>query len=292
MSVERALQDRGQAVGVAPRPDDHRRRIGAASVGTEVVSHPRATPTFPPWIDAITSGGITDPGEARHRTPPRSERLRRAVKAVVAQALEARGYEALTYPYLSRLAGVEIEELEMVFPSKAELVLAAIDNVHPEPGGPLGHSGRQIVARYLAFWEHRDNTVILREILSAAFSDRRLAVALERHVIDTVIRPFAEEARSTDAYPRARLALSQLVGLAVSRYVLPQQPLASADRETLAAWIGPCLDHYLHQDLGHAVTPAENTLRRAPTERRRSRRADCAGHPWMAATAWTQLASR
>ena len=80
---------------------------------------------------------------------------------------------------------------------------------------------------------------ILRELLCASVSDRRLAVALERHVIGTVIRPFAEEDQSTDAYPRARLAFAALLGLAVSRYVLRQEPLASADHETLAAWMGP-----------------------------------------------------
>jgi hypothetical protein len=224
MSLERALRDCPQAAGVAPRPEDDCGRIGAARAETDAASYPRATPAFRPWIDAITSGGVTDREEARHRTRPRDERVRRAVKAVVAHALEERGYEAASYPYLAQLAGVEIDELERIFPSKADLVLAAIDLVRPQSGTPFRHSGRQIVARYLAFWEHHDNTVILREILCAAFSDRRLAVALERHVIDTVIRPFAEETRSTDAYPRARLAFSQLVGLAVSRTYSRRSP--------------------------------------------------------------------
>ncbi len=58
----------------------------------------------------------------------------------------------------------------------------------------------------------------------------------------------------TDAYPRARLAFSQLLGLAVSRYVLVQEPLASADHETIAAWARPSLDYFLHGELGGSST--------------------------------------
>ena len=174
----------------------------------------------------------------------------------------------------------------------AELALSALEDDRPGPGSPLDRSGREIVARYLAFWERGDNAVILREILCAAFSDRRLAVALERHVIETVVRPFAEENRSTDAYPRARLAFSQLVGLAVSRYVLPKEPLASADHETLAAWIGPSLDHYLHEELGKTMAPITKMPHPAHGVRARSLPTTCVRRARLSATAWTQLASR
>jgi hypothetical protein len=76
---------------------------------------------------------------------------------------------------------------------------------------------------------------------------------VERHATEAIVRPFAVENRSTDACPRARLAFSLLVGLAMSRYVLIQEPLASADPETLAAWIGPSLDRYLDGGLGGAT---------------------------------------
>jgi hypothetical protein len=121
---------------------------------------------------------------------------------------------------------------------------------------PFGLPGAEIVARYLAFWEQGDNSAILRQLLRGAVSDRRLAAALERHVMGTVIRPFAEEDQSTDAHPRARLAFAALLGLAVSRYVLRQEPLASADHDTLTAWMGPSLDHFLRGRLDGALTSA------------------------------------
>ena len=44
---------------------------------------------------------------------------------------------------------------------------------------------------------------------------------------------------------RASLAGSQMVGLAVLRYVVKLEPLAAADAETLARWAGPTLQRYL-----------------------------------------------
>ncbi|HJW76539.1 MAG TPA: hypothetical protein VJ787_12895 [Thermoleophilia bacterium] len=122
----------------------------------------------------------------------RDDRVRRALTAVVARALRERGYDGATYPFLAKLAGVEVAELERIFPSKVDLVRAAVGG-GTWPASPFGLPGREIASRYLAFWERGDNTVILRELLRAAFCDRRLAAALERHATDRIVRPFAAE---------------------------------------------------------------------------------------------------
>jgi hypothetical protein len=46
--------------------------------------------------------------------------------------------------------------------------------------------------------------------------------------------------------------ISYLCGLAVSRYLLREEPLASADHETIADWMGPSIDGALHGALGAA----------------------------------------
>ncbi len=48
---------------------------------------------------------------------------------------------------------------------------------------------------------------------------------------------------------RTSLVASQVIGLLFTRYVLRLGPLASADREILAAAIGPTLDRYLSGSL-------------------------------------------
>jgi hypothetical protein len=44
---------------------------------------------------------------------------------------------------------------------------------------------------------------------------------------------------------RAGLAASQIVGMAMLRYVLAVEPLASADSEALVGWLAPTLQRYL-----------------------------------------------
>ncbi|HUK77697.1 MAG TPA: hypothetical protein VL117_08875, partial [Thermoleophilia bacterium] len=113
-----------------------------------------------------------------------------------------------------------------------------------------------IVTRWLEFWECGRNEDILRSVYGAAAQDRRLAATLEARTIELIVAPFAARVPAPDACPRARLACAQLLGLAISRYVLLQEPLASADHETIAAWAGPALDCSLRDVLGGAPAPS------------------------------------
>ena len=186
------------------------------------------------------------------------EWVRRTAAASVAEALRVGGYDGLTFRSVARLAGLDCGVVRHVFASKADMVFRALRPASEPPAGrsALTAAGEAIVSRYLRLWETGDNALILRSLLCASMRDHDLAARIEDHTVRTLIRPFAEEVRATDAYPRARLAVSQLLGLAVSRYLLPQEPLASADIETIAAWAGPSLDCCLRGELGRAwVSP-------------------------------------
>jgi len=178
--------------------------------------------------------------------------LRRAVIGAVPGALRARPYDQVTFTFIARLAGVTAADVRRCFATRAEMVLAALrrPSTLPAEGGALAGSGAEVVTRWLEFWECGHNETILRHVYGAATDDRRLAAALEARAIELVVAPFAARVRAPDACPRARLACAQLIGLAMSRYVLRQEPLASADHETIAAWAGPALDCSLNGALG------------------------------------------
>jgi len=57
-------------------------------------------------------------------------------------------------------------------------------------------------------------------------------------------------APSPDAQFRAALVASQVLGLALTRYVLEFEPLARAGPDELAAAIGPTLERYLTGGIG------------------------------------------
>ena len=52
-----------------------------------------------------------------------------------------------------------------------------------------------------------------------------------------------------DAEIRATLAGTQLIGLAISRYIIGLEPIASMSPEDLAAAVGPTIGSYLAGDV-------------------------------------------
>ena len=210
---------------------------------------------------------IADRPKVRRETPrARHDRLGRAaaphgdaaisaaVVAVVADALQSRPYDQVTYTFIAQLAQVTAADVQRCFATKAEMVLSALRSSPGwSPRGALALSGAAIVTGYLEFWETADNAAILRCLHAAVAADKRLAAAVEAHTVAVLIAPFAALVPTPDACPRARLAVAALLGLAVSRYVLHQEPLASADHETIASWAGPALDYFLKGELGRTA---------------------------------------
>jgi hypothetical protein len=62
-----------------------------------------------------------------------------------------------------------------------------------------------------------------------------------------------------DAILRATLAGSQLIGLALARYVVAVEPLAPALPEILVRALAPTVQRYLTGDLAGAERPADLT---------------------------------
>jgi hypothetical protein len=68
---------------------------------------------------------------------------------------------------------------------------------------------------------------------------------LRRLLTRVLLRPLALGAGGDDPDLRAALLASQIVGLAITRYVLKLEPVASADADRLASLYGPTLQRYL-----------------------------------------------
>jgi hypothetical protein len=75
---------------------------------------------------------------------------------------------------------------------------------------------------------------------------------LREFVTATIFTRVAKELGMPDAHLRASLVASQMIGLAVARYTLRVEPLASAPRATLIAALAPTIQRYLTGDLGPA----------------------------------------
>jgi hypothetical protein len=114
--------------------------------------------------------------------------------------------------------------------------------------------------------------VILGLVRSAA-SDPAAAKMLRGLLADGPFLALARTIDLPDARLRATLVGTQLVGLAMARYVVGMEPLASADPDAVARAVGPSIQRYLEDDLGTAVpamgAPVPGPARSAPAGRGR-----------------------
>ena len=166
-------------------------------------------------------------------------------------------------------AAVDPALIHHYFGSKQQLFVAAmelpVDLDEAVPGllaGPPDQLGYRIVRFVLELWEAPRTRPLMLGVVRSAASDPVAAELLRRILAEG---PFAAIARATDrpaADLRATLVGSQLVGLAMARYVVGVEPLASASLETVALAVGPTIQRYLEGDLGDEE-PASAEGRRA-----------------------------
>lgn len=104
-----------------------------------------------------------------------------------------------------------------------------------------GDLSERLLRRFLGLCEHHRtrNTVLLlvKGSVSNAWAGQRLYALLNR----TVLTPVAKTTGVHGSAMRVELVASQLVGLAMMRYVLEVEPVASADTERLVAMFAPAL---------------------------------------------------
>ena len=120
----------------------------------------------------------------------------------------------------------------------------SIDLKLPEPASvSLDEAGRTLVTHFLDMWEKNEVlTALLRvgatnqagaERMRGIFADQLLPVALR-------VCPDPEQAPA-----RAALVSSQLLGLALTRYVLRFPPAVALAPEEIVAWLAPTVQRYL-----------------------------------------------
>jgi len=161
------------------------------------------------------------------------------------------GFERATIRGIAAAAKVDPKLILHYFESKEGIFLAAVDfpfdpavAIPPllEPG--LDGLGPRLVRFFLETWESPAGSPMLALIRSVVSSERAAAL-LRDFVTREVLARLARALELDQPHLRASLVGSQLVGLAMLRYVVKVEPLASAPVTRVAAWIGPTLQRYL-----------------------------------------------
>lgn len=193
---------------------------------------------------------------------------REAILAAARQRFGDYGYDRATIRDIAADAGVDPALVHHFYGTKerlftaaiqlpvmpGEVAAAALDPAAREPGRNLGE---HLLRTVLAAWDVAEVRSAFLGLLRSAVSSDQAAATLREFATDAILSRVAEAARSarpgadvaSDADFRAALAASQVLGLALTRYVLGLPALVTADVSDLTAAIGPTLERYLTGDL-------------------------------------------
>ncbi|WP_448334296.1 TetR/AcrR family transcriptional regulator, partial [Streptomyces sp. DSM 41534] len=108
---------------------------------------------------------------------------------------------------------------------------------------PRAQIGAALAAHFLERWE-RDEALLI--LLRAGVTNEAVAERM-RTIFAGQLAPAVAETtgNAPDTPERASLAASQVLGMALCRYVLEFPPLVTMSRQEVVDWIGPTLQRYL-----------------------------------------------
>ena len=182
---------------------------------------------------------------------PRSAATRDAILAAARDLLTTRGYEGTTIRAVAAAAKVDPSMVMRYYGSKAGLFGAAVDLDLKLPD--VAHTARgrlgQVMARhFVTRWEGdlADESVML--LLRSASTHQFAAEQFHSIFNDQVLRLVREViGDAPDTEVRAAMVSTQLLGLALCRYVIKLPQVVALNGDELAAMIAPVLQPDLTQ---------------------------------------------
>jgi AcrR family transcriptional regulator len=182
---------------------------------------------------------------------PRSEGTRRTILKAARRTFAARGYEQTTIRAVAAQAEIDASMVMRYFGSKAGL-FAAASTIHLQvpdlKAVPGDQRGEYLARHFVERWEHSplDDTLVF--LLRTAVTNEAVAAQLQATFDQLIVAPIAALG---DTQPERRGALigSQLLGLALCRYVLRLEPIATADAVDLIADVAPAIQLHLDAPL-------------------------------------------
>jgi AcrR family transcriptional regulator len=176
---------------------------------------------------------------------------RETILAAARSHFSAAGYEGGTVRGIAAEAGVDPSLVLHYFGSKEGVFRAAMDfPVDPAEFIPrllapgLDGLGERLARFFLETWDSPAGSPLLGLIRSVVGSERASAM-LREFISREVLGRIAEALDLDEPQLRASLAGSQLIGLAMLRYVVRLEPLASAPPQQVATWVAPAIQRYL-----------------------------------------------
>jgi len=176
-----------------------------------------------------------------------------AARTVFAEA----GFDKASVRAIAATAQVDPALVHHYFGTKEKLFLAAMNSpINPAElipkamAGPREQAGERLVALVLSVWDSPAGVAAVA-LMRSAMSNEWTARLMREFVVTQVLRRAVAELNidEKEAPVRTALVATQIGGLAMIRYVLKVEPIASSPAEPLVAAIGPAVQRYLTGEL-------------------------------------------
>lgn len=190
----------------------------------------------------------------RSHPGPRDERgvLSARILATARELFAEHGWAGTTIRAIARGADVDPALVYHYFGSKEALLDAAtappqrwLDAVAATWATPHAELGEALLRLMLSAWEDEEIAPVLRAVLLTAAHDETTRDKLRRIAEANLIGVSRLGSDEPDRLRRSGLVSSQLMGLAMVRYVWRVEPVASMTEDELVAAVAPNLQRYV-----------------------------------------------
>jgi AcrR family transcriptional regulator len=191
---------------------------------------------------------------------PRSAGTRRAILGAARATFAERGYERTTIRAVAARAGVDASMVMRYFQSKAGLFTAAVTMDLQAPdlrSAPASRRGELLARTFISRWEDPLRGDELIAMLRTAATSDVVAGQLQAVLSQQIIEPIAALG-DAQAAERGTLIAAQMLGVALCRYILHVDPLASLPADEVVAAVAPSVQRYL-SDAGDPAEPASRS---------------------------------
>jgi AcrR family transcriptional regulator len=174
-----------------------------------------------------------------------SEQTKAAILSAARERFGTAGFQAATIRAIAADAGVDPAMVMRYYGNKDKLFAAAAEFdlrfPHFAEGDPA-QIGRSVVRHFLERWEGDEAlTILLRSSTTNGEAAQRM-----QQIFGAQLQPLVATLVPADqAGMRAGLIATQILGMALCRFVLRLPPVVQMSRDEIVEWLGPTIQRYL-----------------------------------------------
>jgi AcrR family transcriptional regulator len=166
------------------------------------------------------------------------------ILAAARERFAASGFEKATIRAIAADANIDPSMVMRYFGNKDQLFAAAADFDLAIPDlsdVDTGQLGARLIEHFVNRWERDEALIVL--LRSGATNDA--AAQRMREIFASQLLPVIAKVNPVEPQRRAGLIATQVLGLALCRYVLRLPPVVGLSHDEIVGWLGPTIQRYL-----------------------------------------------